>query len=355
MSDTSKESREDALERILAETAKNPYVPKRPIRPAQPSVYQPKNTGNAEKRPSGTGTGGKNTPQGDGGIPVTRVLTEAQKAELAKARAAQKVEEIKRIRQQREAEEKLSLRNYAKIVQAEAENAAETLSDSDVKIRKAPKNDTNLRDDGLWDPPDARTAANAAAEMRTSIINTFFSVVECLIVIFLIILWVRTYVFQMAVVDGTSMNPTLNNSDKLIIRSIGYSPEIGDVVVIRSKNAHLISENGKVVESEGIDKDIVKRVIASGGQTIDINFENGDITVDGKLLKEKYISEPTTRDEHAFTYPLKVPEGYIFVMGDNRNISMDSRHPQIGLVPEENVTGKVVFRIYPIKKLGGID
>lgn len=395
MSKMSRESREEALERILAETAKNPYTPRKPVRPA-PSSAQRNNPVNAQTP--------KPEPAPDG-ITISRIPTEAQKAEAAKARAAKRVEEIKRARQQREAQEKQfeeSIINYASSesrrysenrppVQSrqEAENQAVAEDrkiqenrrsyesripfheEKPVESKEAaltenasvavpmPENNIRRRPDekkkrkestGLWDD-------DALIRYDSDIfgIDHITDIAEWVIAVFLVILMLYTYVIGMIDVNGTSMSPTLAENDKLVMRKIDVSPENGDVVVIDNKGSHLINADGKVVEGKGLDKSIVKRVIAKGGQTIDIDFESGTVMVDGKTLNEKYISEPTVRNELAFTYPLTVPEGYLFVMGDNRNLSMDSRHPDIGLVPEEDVLGEIILRVYPFDKFGGVD
>ena len=128
----------------------------------------------------------------------------------------------------------------------------------------------------------------------------------------------------------------------------------GDIAVINDKKAYLVDGNGKVSEKDGLDCRIIKRVIAVGGDTIDIDFEKGIVYVNGDALDEPYISEPTTRDEEAFSYPLTVPEGYCFVMGDNRNISKDSRHSDVGLVSTDEIEGKALLRVYPFGKIGKV-
>ncbi len=332
-----RESRDDALERILAETAKNPYTPKRPVRPANRPAAKP-----AERPVSHE----KSVPQSRPQPCAPRPMTEAQKAEEAKARAARKIEEMKRAKEQNEK------------TQLFKAPAAEKVKHEPVSERKAgiiPEEKVNIDNTASVNPDAENTESGKSSETQTITLNDILDIVESAIAVILVIVMFYTYIIRIAVVDGRSMSPTLETDDKLIVRSIGYTPEDGDIVVINNQNTHLISESGKVVEGEGLEKRIIKRIIATGGQTIDIDFESGTVTVDGRQLEENYISEPTTRNEYAFTYPLTVPEGYVFVMGDNRNLSMDSRHPEIGLVPEDSIVGEAVFRFYPFGKFGGID
>lgn len=164
-----------------------------------------------------------------------------------------------------------------------------------------------------------------------------------------------SYIFSFVSIDGDSMKPTLSNGNVIFTLNVGYTPARGDVVTINNKTAALIDESGNVTEKEALNCIISKRIIALGGDTIDFDFENGTVTVNGEILEEKYISEPTTRDEGAFQYPLTIPEGYVFVLGDNRNISKDSRHSDIGLVPANEIIGKVNLKVYPFGDFGGID
>ena len=132
--------------------------------------------------------------------------------------------------------------------------------------------------------------------------------------------------------DGTSMLQTLQNKDKVVMSNLFYTPEYGDIVVIKT-------------DFFG-DTPIVKRIIATAGQTIDINFETGTVTVDGVVLEEDYINTPTN-DREDFNGPITVPEGYVFVMGDNRDYSTDSRSSYVGLVDTRRILGKVYWVIIP--------
>lgn len=155
-----------------------------------------------------------------------------------------------------------------------------------------------------------------------------------------ILILIITFVFTMVIVDGCSMQHTLESGDKIIVTKMGYQPKDGDVIVV-----------GK--SEEGYSKPIVKRVIATEGQTLKIDFENQQVIVDGKVLDEPYISSETI--EGTAEIPEVIPEGYVFVMGDNRYISMDSRYKDIGLVNVDDIVGKAVFVLFPFDRFGFIE
>ena len=168
------------------------------------------------------------------------------------------------------------------------------------------------------------------------IYNTLSDVAVCLI--FVTVLFV--FAIRLVGVVGDSMYPTLHNGDKLtLLSNFLYEPEIGDIVVLQAVDFD--------------DEPIVKRVIADEGQTIDIDFETGNVWVDDVLLDEPYINTPTTRAE-GMEFPVTVPENCIFVMGDNRSHSTDSRHPSIGCVDKRYVLGKALQIILPVDHFGGV-
>ena len=151
-----------------------------------------------------------------------------------------------------------------------------------------------------------------------------------------------TFILRLAVVDGNSMMNTLHNKEMLIISDLMYTPDNGDIIVCNSY---------------GYPNPVVKRVIAKGGQTVDIDFENWVVTVDGKELDEPYVRkiDGAPMKDLGVSFPLTVPEGYVFVLGDNRNESLDSRDARIGLIDERHILGEVKFRIAPLDKFGKVD
>lgn len=197
---------------------------------------------------------------------------------------------------------------------------------------------------------------NSETEEKTSLLSDILEIAETVIISVFLILLVFTYIARPVTVEGRSMEPTLENEDKLVMRTIFYTPKVGDVVIINNEKSYTY-QNGtdEIVEGNGLDKRLIKRVIATGGQTIDIDFEAGTVTVDGKVLEEDYIKDFTTYNAKAFDYPVTVPEGYIFAMGDNRNNSTDSRDSHVGFVKEEDVIGEAVMRFYPFDKFKLID
>lgn len=154
------------------------------------------------------------------------------------------------------------------------------------------------------------------------------------------VILIITFCVRMVDVDGSSMMNTLQDSDKVFITGLNYEPQVGDIVVIS--------------HGETLDKTLVKRVIAVGGQTVDIDFETGEVMVDGVVIDEPYILG-STKNKDAVEFPLTVDEGKVFVLGDNRPISKDSRYPDVGLIDVENIIGKVQFRIYPFSSFGFVE
>lgn len=176
--------------------------------------------------------------------------------------------------------------------------------------------------------PKKKKASDTAADM---ILDFFESAKTAVIIVMLLFL----FVFRVAGVEGGSMLPTFHSGDWIAVTAMNVSPfKRGDVVVITQPWER--------------DVPIIKRVIGVGGDTVDIDFAAGTVTVNGEILREDYTNTPTNLS-YDVAFPVTVPEGMLFVMGDNRNDSLDSRSSQIGFVDERYVMGKTVFRIFTRK------
>lgn len=176
--------------------------------------------------------------------------------------------------------------------------------------------------------------------------------VETIIGAFFVVILFFTFILRVANVDGESMMPTLVDGDRLIVSHMFYEPEAGDIVIVNNTKGHIYDSENKLESISGLNKVIVKRVIATGGQEVNIDFDTGEVSVDGTVLNEPYINDLTKMDEGGHQYPVTVPEGYVFVMGDNRMNSTDSRDPRIGFVEEDDILGKVLVRIFPFGSIG---
>ena len=157
---------------------------------------------------------------------------------------------------------------------------------------------------------------------------------QALVCSVLTVVLVFTFAARLIGVDGHSMVPTLQNGDRLLVVSPLLTDDYrrGDIVVLRKQSF--------------LAEPIVKRVIATGGETVDIDFSTGTVYVDGEALEEPYIAELTFEQE-GMQFPLTVPEESVFVMGDNRNHSNDSRDYRLGTVDQRYIIGKAVFLLFP--------
>lgn len=181
-----------------------------------------------------------------------------------------------------------------------------------------------------------KTTAVSSEEKLTPIGEIYewiLSIVTALVMCILLFI----FILHPVDVDGDSMNYTLLDGDKMLVADIFYTPKQGDIVVFR--------------KDEYKSEALVKRVIATEGQTVEIDFDKGIVYVDGEALDEPYIADYThlTLDYSGIQ---TVPEGCVFVMGDNRNKSTDSRKAEIGMVDTRLILGKVVFVMFPLDRIG---
>ncbi len=176
-----------------------------------------------------------------------------------------------------------------------------------------------------------------------------FEWIDAAVITVMVILLVFTFLFRQVRIDGSSMYPNLQNDERVIVSDVFYTPEYGDIVVISSE----------VYDG----KPIIKRVIATEGQWIDISggvVSVGDTKDTMKPVGDEFVGDIYTEaiisagyyGHHE--YPMQIPENKVFVLGDNRSVSLDSRTTEIGLIDERQILGKALYRVYPFQKMGSI-
>lgn len=200
--------------------------------------------------------------------------------------------------------------------------ASEAKKDEKIIKKKHEKKKRNI---------DPRTIHLKKSEGTSSVYEWVHSLVFAVAIVVIIL----TFFVRLVDVSGTSMKQTLQSGDKVIVTNFFYTPKQGDIVVI----SHAASYS----------EPIIKRVIATEGQTLSIDFDKEKIKVDGKELKENYIQGHTHKEDGDI--PKVIPKGKVFVLGDNRGVSMDSRSKTIGLIDKKNIIGKANFVVYPFNNI----
>ncbi len=198
---------------------------------------------------------------------------------------------------------------------------------------------------------DLKNDSNNSAAMGKRIVSSVLEYVEMLVFSLAAVIVIFMLFFRLCEVSGDSMNKTLINEEKLIVSNLCYEPNNGDIVVFH--------------QTGYLNEPVVKRVIAVGGETVDIDFSTMQITVTDKDGNSRVLDEPYAfydkegniekryfNDPTDFSFPRTVPEGHVFVIGDNRYNSLDSRFEEVGFVDTRRILGRVIFRVYPFDKFG---
>lgn len=169
-----------------------------------------------------------------------------------------------------------------------------------------------------------------------------FEWLEMVVIAIVSVVLLFTFVLRTVTVEGDSMNKTLFSNDMLIVTHLFYQPEAGDIVV--------------VTQPTSVNAPLIKRIIATEHQTIEVDYENNRVFVDGHVISEPYLWEamrqPIFGEGREVSYPYTVPDGCVFVMGDNRNNSLDSRVSTIGVIDTRYIMGKAVLRLAPFSSFG---
>lgn len=181
--------------------------------------------------------------------------------------------------------------------------------------------------------------------------DTFHDSAQILLSSLTIVVLLFAFVGKMLTVNGDSMLPTLHDGERLVISTLGYTPSPGDIVMFTKPDVFS--------DPNAPDRDapLVKRVIAVAGQTIQIDFDNGDVFVDGILQDEPYIADkikPNRVGDWLPDAPITVPPDHVFVMGDNRNNSDDSRKSYVGMIDNRYIIGRVLLRYLPLDRFGTV-
>ncbi len=213
------------------------------------------------------------------------------------------------------------------------------------------------------------TGSVTEKESSFNLLKEVWEWIYTIVIALVVVLFIKSFIFDIVRVDGPSMYPTLVHNDRLIITKLGYKPEAGDIIILDStyKDREEYFENYEETTGKDLNKlektikyfslpenlkhrYYVKRIIGMPGDTVDI--KNGKVLVNDEVLDEPYYTGITGMTDGRVDYPVTVEEGHVFVMGDNRPNSKDSRSADLGLVPIDAISGKSQLRIWPFFAFG---
>ena len=233
------------------------------------------------------------------------------------------------------------------------------MSDNEgFKVNDFDLSETEQSDETIIDQDDAVESEKAGKKevFKGKKVKDIFDWVDTIVVALVAVVIIFSFFFRIATIVGPSMQNTLFAGERVIISNLFYEPEFGDIIVV-SRNA----DNSIYGNTSG-NEPIIKRVIATEGQWVDINFDTGEVFVGPDLsnmqkLDEPYTKTPTNK-RYDIDFPIYVEEDCVFVLGDNRNDSLDSRSSTIGedgLINKKYILGKAMLRIWPFDVFGGLE
>lgn len=232
---------------------------------------------------------------------------------------------------------------------------------SNPEVLNAEETDANVEEVSAKEEVNVKNVSAAAVVSWQKELWDWFVAIALAVIVALV---VKNFVFTLVNVKGASMEPSLHDGDRLFVNRFFYTPEKGDVVIfepeVEKQAIEQSGENGLIIKKH---KYYVKRVIATEGDRVYIDYKNGDVYVNDEKLDEPYIKEETRSlgayirekelsGSYSLEEPIVVPAGHIFAMGDNRNNSKDSR--ELGPIPEEEIMGGAVFRFWPFSSISGL-
>lgn len=214
----------------------------------------------------------------------------------------------------------------------------------DIHAIIAWENGSGMMDIQRDDAPNTTSRSKHITKRKSKAARVVYDWMEDLVMAIVLVAVVFTFFVRAITVDGSSMNPNYYDGDRLLVSGQVFNVKQGDVVIVNNVNT--------------VTGPIIKRVIATEGQTVDFDNDNGHILIDGASVDdsqyglENGITKISWSNYQALDFPAVVPEGCVFVLGDNRELSKDSRYADVGMIDIRNILGKALLKIYPLNDFG---